>query len=88
MTDADVQKTRDTHRDLTILAWIVVGILGLNVSYFVGEEVGSMWYTSKGDWLSIFNAWWIGIIKAMAVVGTPSARGRDETSSPLAKAMA
>ena len=68
MTEADVQKTRDTHRDLTILAWIVVGILGLNVSYFVGEEVGGMWYTSEGDWLSIFNAWWIGIIKAMPTI--------------------
>lgn len=68
MTDTDVQKTRETHRDLTILAWIVVGILGLNVSYFVGEEVGAMWYTSDGNWLDMFNAWWVGIIKAMPTI--------------------
>ena len=68
MTDSDVQKTRETHRDLTILAWVVVGILGLNVSYFVGEEVGAVWYTSDGNWLEIFNAWWIGIIKAMPTI--------------------
>lgn len=68
MTEAETQNTRDTHRDLTILAWIVVGILGLSVSYFVGEEVGGVWYTSAGDWLSIFNAWWIGVIKAMPTI--------------------
>ena len=68
MTDSDVQKTRETHRDLTILAWVVVGILGLNVSYFVGEEVGAVWYTSDGNWLEIFNAWWVGIIKAMPTI--------------------
>lgn len=65
MTETDIEKTRNTHRDLTILAWVVVGILGLNVAYFVGEEVGGTWYTSSGDWIAIFNAWWIGIIKAM-----------------------
>jgi hypothetical protein len=68
MTNADIQKTRDTHRDLTFLAWIVVGILALNVSYYVGEEVGGVWYTSEGDWLSIFNAWWVGVIKAMPTI--------------------
>jgi hypothetical protein len=68
MTDSDVQKTRETHRDLTILAWVVVGILGLNVSYFVGEEVGAVWYTSDGKGLAIFNAWWVGIIKAMPTI--------------------
>ena len=68
MTDSDAQKTRETHRDLTILAWVVVGILGLNVSYFVGEEVGAVWYTSDGNWLEIFNAWWVGIIKAMPTI--------------------
>lgn len=68
MTQSDVQKTRDTHRDLTYLAWIVVGILGLNVAYFVGEEVGGVWYTSAGSWLDIFNAWWVGIIKAMPTI--------------------
>jgi hypothetical protein len=68
MTEADQLKTRETHRDLTFLAWIVVGILGLNVAYFVGEEIGEVWYTSSGDWLAIFNAWWVGIIKAMPTV--------------------
>jgi Protein of unknown function (DUF2975) len=68
MTNTDDQKTRDTHRDLTILAWIVVGILGLNVSYFVGGEVGGMWIGSNADLPSLFNAWWIGIIKAMPTI--------------------
>ena len=60
MTEADRTKTRETHRDLTILAWIVVGILSLNVAYFVGEEVGAIWYESPGEW--------IGIIKAMPTI--------------------
>lgn len=68
MTEADRTKTRETHRDLTILAWVVVGILSLNVAYFVGEEVGEIWYESPGDWLAIFNAWWLGIIKAMPTI--------------------
>ncbi len=68
MADSDIQKTRNTHRDLTILAWIIVGVLGLNVSYFVGEEVGGIWFESNGDWLRIFNAWWVGIIKAMPTI--------------------
>lgn len=68
MTDADQLKTRETHQNLTILAWVVVGILGLNVAYFVGEEVGGIWYTSSGDGLAIFNAWWVGIIKAMPTI--------------------
>lgn len=68
MTNADRLKARETHRDLTILAWIVVGILSLNVAYFVGEEVGGVWYTSSGDWIAIFNAWWLGIIKAMPTI--------------------
>jgi hypothetical protein len=68
MTEADRTKTRETHRDLTILAWVVVGILSLNVAYFVGEEVGEIWYESAGDGLAIFNAWWLGIIKAMPTI--------------------
>lgn len=68
MTNADTQKSRDTHRDLTILAWILVGILGLNVAYFVGEEVGTIWYASGADLLPLFNAWWIGVIKAMPTI--------------------
>ena len=68
MTDAERLKTRETHQNLTILAWVVVGILGLNVAYFVGEEVGGVWYTSSGDWLAIFYAWWTGIIKALPTI--------------------
>nr|WP_070960719.1 DUF2975 domain-containing protein [Hyphomonas sp. Mor2] len=68
MTESEIQKTRDTHRDLTFLAWVIVAILAINVSYFVGEEVGAIWFESSGDWLRIFNAWWIGIIKAMPTI--------------------
>ncbi len=68
MTDTEIQKTRETHRDLTYLAWIVVGILALNVSYFVGEEVGAMWYTSSSDLWAMNKALWIGIIKAMPTI--------------------
>lgn len=68
MVHEETQKTRDTHRDLTLLAWGIVGVLGLNVAYFVGEEVGEMWYTGAGDFWPIFNAWWLGIIKAMPTI--------------------
>jgi hypothetical protein len=68
MTESEKQKTRNTHRDLTILAWVIVGVLCLNVSYFVGEEVGGIWFESNGDWIQIFNAWWVGIIKAMPTI--------------------
>jgi len=68
MTDSDTQKARDTHRDLTILAWVIVGVLSLNVAYFVGEEVGGIWYESSGDWRQIINAWGIGMIKAMPTI--------------------
>lgn len=68
MTAADKLKTREAHRDLTVLAWVVVGILALNIIYFVGYEVGGAWQTTSGDWLAIFNAWWLGLITAMPTI--------------------
>ena len=59
---------RETYEVLSIGAWIAVAILILNVSYFVGEEVGGIWYTSEADLLAIFNGFWIGIIKAMPTI--------------------
>lgn len=68
MTEADTNSTRETHQVLTWLAWIVVAILCLNISYFVGEEVGAIVYESRTDWLAIFNGFWIGIIKAAPTI--------------------
>lgn len=56
------------HSTLSIVAWSAVGILMLNVSYFVGEEVGAIWYRSSGDLLAIFNGFWGGIVKAMPTI--------------------
>ena len=68
MTQAENQKARETHRDLTYLAWIVVGVLALNVAYFIGEEVGEIWYNSPSDLWTINKALWIGLIKAMPTI--------------------
>lgn len=68
MTNAEIEKTRNTHRDLTYLAWIVVGILGLNVAYFVGGELGGIWYTSREDLWALNQGLWIGLIKAMPTI--------------------
>lgn len=68
MTDSESQTAKETYQTLTWIAWIAVGILALNISYFVGEEVGGIWYETSGDALKIFNAWWVGIIKAMPTI--------------------
>ncbi len=68
MTEAGTTKTRDTHQTLTWIAWVVVAILALNVSHFVGEEIGGIWYESGASFLPLFNGWWIGIIKAMPTI--------------------
>lgn len=68
MTESETNSTRDTHQTLTWLAWIVVAILSLNVSVFVGEEVGTIVYESRADWIAIFNGFWIGIIKAAPTI--------------------
>lgn len=68
MTKAEQKNARDAHQILTILAWGAVAILGINISYFVGEEVGAMWFESRGDWMQVFNAWWVGILKAMPTI--------------------
>ncbi len=62
------KETLETHQFLAILSWISVAILVINVSYFVGEEVGGIWYRSSGDAVALFNGWWIGIIKAMPTI--------------------
>lgn len=68
MSESESQSTQQTHQTLTWLAWIVVSILCLNVSYFVGEEVGGIVYQSGRDWLAIFNGFWIGMIKAAPTI--------------------
>lgn len=57
-----------TYEALSIGAWIAVGILILNVSYFVGEAVGGIWYATEADLLAMFNGFWIGLIKAMPTI--------------------
>jgi len=59
---------RETYEVLSIGAWVAVGILILNVSYFVGEEVGGIWYETEADLLAMFNGFWIGLIKAMPTI--------------------
>jgi len=68
MTDPKPNSTRETHQTLTWIAWAAVGILCLNISYFVGEEVGGIFYESRMDWLAIFNGFWIGMIKAAPTI--------------------
>ncbi|MEQ9315948.1 MAG: DUF2975 domain-containing protein [Henriciella sp.] len=58
---SDAEKSYET---LSILAWIAVVILTINVSHFVGEEVGAIVYESPGDWIDIFNGFMIGLLKA------------------------
>ena len=64
MTETEIEKTRNTHRDLTYLAWIVVGVLVLNVAYFVGGEIGGIWYESRDDLIELNKGLWVGLIKA------------------------
>lgn len=68
MTETEIEKTRNTHRDLTYLAWIVVGVLALNVAYFVGGEIGGIWYESQDDLIELNKGLWIGLIKAMPTI--------------------
>jgi len=68
MTESNSQTTQQTHQNLTWLAWIVVAILCVNVSFFVGEEVGGIVYESGSDWIAIFNGFWIGLIKAAPTI--------------------
>ena len=68
MTESDSESTRQTHQTLTWMAWVVVAILALNASYFVGEEVGGIVFEKRSDWLAIFNGFWIGIIKAAPTI--------------------
>ncbi len=68
MTNSNPESTQQTHQTLTWVAWVVVAILCLNVSYFVGEEVGGIVYQDSRDWIAIFNGFWIGIIKAAPTI--------------------
>ncbi|NQY39260.1 MAG: DUF2975 domain-containing protein [Henriciella sp.] len=68
MTDTEIEKTRNTHRDLTYLAWIVVGVLALNVAFYVGGEIGEISVSSRDDLWALNEGLWIGIIKAMPTI--------------------
>lgn len=63
-----VGDARDTYGALSIGAWVAVAILAINVSHFVGEEVGGIVFESEGALLAIFNGFWIGILKASPTI--------------------
>lgn len=66
--DRQSREARETYGVLSIGAWIAVAILTINVSYYVGAEVGGIVYESEADLLAIFNGFWIGIVKAMPTI--------------------
>lgn len=53
-----------SYDTLSILAWVAVAILAVNVSYFVGEEVGGQYFESGADVLPLLNGFMIGLLKA------------------------
>ncbi|RIJ23617.1 DUF2975 domain-containing protein [Henriciella barbarensis] len=53
-----------SYDTLSILAWVAVGILAVNVSYLVGEEVGGEYFESGADVLPLLSAFTIGFLKA------------------------
>ena len=53
-----------SYDTLSILAWVAVAILAVNVSYFVGEEVGGQYFESGADFLPLLNGFMIGLLKA------------------------
>lgn len=58
---SDAEKSYET---LSILAWVAVAVLALNVSVFIGKEVGGIVYESPRDLIDIFNGFMIGLLKA------------------------
>ena len=68
MTDDKERDTGETYEALSIGAWVAVAILALNVSYFVGNEVGAETYTSGLDTISILSAFAVGLLKAGATI--------------------
>ncbi|MGB3625268.1 MAG: DUF2975 domain-containing protein [Henriciella sp.] len=58
---SDKEKSYET---LSILAWVAVGILALNVTYFIGDEVGGIVFESPGDWIDILKGFMVGLLKA------------------------
>lgn len=53
-----------SYETLSILAWVAVGVLTLNVSYFVGNEVGGVWLVSSDSLRELFKGFMIGLLKA------------------------
>ncbi|MCH2458561.1 MAG: DUF2975 domain-containing protein [Henriciella sp.] len=53
-----------SYDTLSVLAWMAVAILALNVSYFVGEEVGGQYFESGADILPLLSGITIGLLKA------------------------
>lgn len=62
---SDAEKSYET---LSILAWVAVGILALNISVLVGEEVGGIFFESPNDAIDIFNGFMIGLLKAAPTI--------------------
>ena len=67
-TTSTSKEAHGTYETLSIGAWVAVAILALNVSYFVGEEVGGIAFEADGAWLAIFNGFWIGVLKASPTI--------------------
>jgi hypothetical protein len=57
-------ETEKSYETLSILAWVAVSILALNVTYFVGKQVGAIVYESPGDIITILNGFMVGLLKA------------------------
>ncbi|MEQ3745493.1 MAG: DUF2975 domain-containing protein [Henriciella sp.] len=68
MSEQSLKSNRDIHQTLTWVAWAAVGILIINTSHFIGEEVGGIMVESPQDWIDVFNGFWIGLIKAMPTI--------------------
>ena len=65
---AERSEARETYELLAIAAWVAVAILAINVSYFVGAEVGGETFQSGLDFLPILQAFTIGVLKASPTI--------------------
>ncbi len=57
-----------TYELLSLFAWVAVGILFVNVSYFIGTDVGGEVYRSSGDVIPVLQAFGTGLLKASPTI--------------------